>query len=29
MDGDIDSFINSTLAARARGTLGQAAAGED
>ncbi len=26
MDGDIDPFIKSTLAARARGTLGQAAA---
>ena len=29
MDGDLDPFIKSTLAARARGTLGQAAAAED
>ena len=29
MDGDLDAFINSTLAAKARGTLGQAAAGEE
>ena len=29
MDGDLDGFINSTLAAKARGTLGQAAAGEE
>jgi peptide chain release factor 2 len=29
MDGDLDGFINSTLAARARGTLGQAAAGDE
>jgi peptide chain release factor 2 len=29
MDGDLDAFIKSTLAARARGTLGQAAAAED
>jgi peptide chain release factor 2 len=29
MDGDLDPFIKSTLAARARGTLGQAAGAED
>jgi len=29
MDGDLDPFIKSTLAARARGTLGQAGAAED
>jgi peptide chain release factor 2 len=29
MDGDLDAFIMSTLAARARGTLGQAVAAED
>ena len=29
MDGDLDPFMKSTLAARARGTLGQAAAAED
>jgi peptide chain release factor 2 len=29
MDGDIDGFIKSTLIAKAKGTLGQAAAGED
>ena len=29
MDGDLDAFIKSTLAARARGTLGQAGAAED
>jgi peptide chain release factor 2 len=29
MDGDIDGFIKSTLIAEAKGTLGQAAAGED
>jgi peptide chain release factor 2 len=29
MDGDIDGLIKSTLVARARGTLGQAAAAED
>ena len=29
MDGDLDPFIKSTLAARARGTLGQAAAAEE
>ncbi len=29
MDGDIDDFIKATLIARAKGTLGEAAAGED
>jgi peptide chain release factor 2 len=29
LDGDIDSFINTTLVARAKGTLGQPAADED
>jgi peptide chain release factor 2 len=29
LDGEIDDFIQSTLAAKARGTLGQAAAAED
>ncbi len=29
LDGDIDDFIKATLAAKARGTLGQAAAAED
>jgi peptide chain release factor 2 len=29
MDGDLDSLIKATLVARARGTLGQAAASED
>jgi len=29
LDGDIDDFIKSTLVARARGTLGAAAAGEE
>ncbi len=29
MDGDLDAFIKSTLAARARGTLGQAVTAED
>lgn len=29
MDGDLDGFIKSTLAARAKGTLGQAAAAEE
>ncbi len=29
MDGDLDAFIKSTLAATARGTLGQAAAAEE
>jgi len=29
MDGDLDGFIKATLMAKAKGTLGQAAAGED
>ncbi len=29
LDGDLDGFINATLVARARGTLGQAVTGED
>jgi peptide chain release factor 2 len=29
LDGDIDDFVKATLAAKARGTLGQAVAGED
>jgi peptide chain release factor 2 len=29
MDGDLDGFIKSTLVAKAKGTLGQAAAGEE
>jgi peptide chain release factor 2 len=29
LDGDLDPFINATLVARARGTLGQAVAGDD
>jgi peptide chain release factor 2 len=29
LDGDIDTFINTTLVARAKGTLGQAVADED
>jgi hypothetical protein len=29
MDGDLDGFIKSTLAARAKGILGPAAAEED
>jgi len=29
LDGDLDDFVKATLAAKARGTLGQAATGED
>jgi peptide chain release factor 2 len=29
LDGDLDDFVKATLAARARGTLGQAVAGEE
>jgi peptide chain release factor 2 len=29
LDGDLDDFINTTLVARAKGTLGQAAAEEE